>query len=51
MSITRTQLDAATEALQLALKFDRPADAVLHEFFRARRALGSLDRAWIADTL
>jgi len=51
MSITRTQLDSAAEALQLALTFDRPADAVLHEFFRARRALGSHDRAWIADNV
>jgi 16S rRNA (cytosine967-C5)-methyltransferase len=51
MSITRTQLDAATEAMGLALKFDRPADTVLHDFFRARRALGARDRAFIADTV
>jgi 16S rRNA (cytosine967-C5)-methyltransferase len=51
MAITRTQLDAATEALGLALKFDRPADAVLHEFFGARRALGARDRAFIADAV
>ena len=41
MSITRTQLDAAAEALALVLKFDRPADSVLHDFFRAQRALGA----------
>jgi 16S rRNA (cytosine967-C5)-methyltransferase len=51
MSITRTQLDAATEALGLALQFDRPADTVLHEFFGARRALGARDRAFIADAV
>ena len=51
MAITRTQLDAATEALGLALKFDRPADTVLHEFFGARRALGARDRAFIADAV
>ena len=51
MSITRSQLEAATEALKLALKFDRPADAVLHDFFRAHHALGSHDRAFVADTV
>jgi 16S rRNA (cytosine967-C5)-methyltransferase len=51
MPITRTQLDAATEALGLALKFDRPADTVLHDFFGARRALGARDRAFIADAV
>jgi 16S rRNA (cytosine967-C5)-methyltransferase len=51
MTITRAQVDAATEALQLALKFDRPADSVLHDFFRARRALGVRDRAFVADTV
>ncbi len=51
MAITRTQLEAATEALQLALKFDRPADSVLREYFRAHRALGSHDRAFVADSV
>jgi 16S rRNA (cytosine967-C5)-methyltransferase len=51
MSITRSQLEAATEALKLALKFDRPADGVLHDFFRAHHALGSHDRAFVADTV
>jgi 16S rRNA (cytosine967-C5)-methyltransferase len=51
MAITRPQLDAATEALTLALKFDRPADAVLHEYFRAHRALGARDREFVADTV
>jgi len=51
MAITRTQLEAATEALGLALKFDRPADTVLHDFFRGRRALGARDRAFVADAV
>jgi len=51
MSIARSQLEAATEALQLVLKFERPADSVLHEFFRARHALGSRDRAFVAEAV
>ncbi|MBI3045652.1 MAG: RsmB/NOP family class I SAM-dependent RNA methyltransferase [Betaproteobacteria bacterium] len=51
MPITRSQLEAATEALQLALKFDRPADSVIHDFFAARRALGSHDRAFVAEAV
>ncbi len=51
MAITRSQLEAATEALQLVLKFERPADAVLHDFFRARHALGSRDRAFVAEAV
>ena len=51
MAITRTQLNAAAEALALALKFERPADAVLHEFFRAQRELGASDRAFVADAV
>jgi 16S rRNA (cytosine967-C5)-methyltransferase len=51
MAVTRAQLDAAAEALRLALKFDRPADAVLHDFFRTRSALGARDRAFVADTV
>jgi 16S rRNA (cytosine967-C5)-methyltransferase len=47
--ITRAQLEAAVEALALALRFDRPADTVLHEFFRDHHALGSRDRAFVAD--
>ncbi len=51
MAITRTQLDAATQALELALRFDRPADSVLHDFFRKRHALGARDRAFVADAV
>ncbi len=51
MSLTRTQLEAAAGALRLVLKLDRPADSVLHDFFRNQRALGSRDRAFVADTV
>jgi 16S rRNA (cytosine967-C5)-methyltransferase len=51
MAITRLQLEAAAEALELALKFERPADAVLHGFFHERHSLGARDRAFIADTV
>jgi 16S rRNA (cytosine967-C5)-methyltransferase len=51
MAVTRAELDAAADALRLALKFDRPADAVLHDFFRKRAALGARDRAFVADTV
>ena len=51
MSISRPQLDAATEALALALRFDRPADSVLHEYFRAHRTLGARDRAFVAEAV
>ena len=33
------------------LKLDRPADAILHDFFRARRALGAHDRGFVADAV
>ena len=51
MAITRAQLEAAVAALTLALRFDRPADTVLHEFFRAHHALGGRDRAFVADAV
>ena len=51
MAITRSQLDAAANALQRVLQFDRPADAVLHDYFRAHRSLGSHDRAFVAESV
>lgn len=51
MPVTRPQLEAATKALELVLTFDKPADVVLHDFFRARRTLGSRDRAFVGDTV
>jgi 16S rRNA (cytosine967-C5)-methyltransferase len=49
-AIHRHQLDAAADALGTILQFERPADAVLHVFFRKQPALGSHDRAFIAET-
>ncbi|HUF80044.1 MAG TPA: RsmB/NOP family class I SAM-dependent RNA methyltransferase [Burkholderiales bacterium] len=51
MAITRAQIEAAAEALRLTLKFDRPADSVLHDFFRERPALGAGDRAFVAESV
>ncbi len=51
MPLHRHQLEAATEALRLILKFDRPADAVLHYFFREHSALGQHDRAFVAESV
>lgn len=51
MTVHRNQLEAAADALSRVLKFDRPADAVLSGFFREARALGSHDRAFVADAV
>jgi 16S rRNA (cytosine967-C5)-methyltransferase len=51
MAIQRAQLEAATEALGMVLKFDQPADVLLHHFFRNRPALGSRDRAFVAESV
>ena len=50
MRITAKLIDAATTALNLLLKFEQPADAVLSKFFREQRALGQRDRGFIAET-
>lgn len=49
--VSRHQIDAASQALGMVLTFERPADVVLHEFFRSRPALGSHDRAFIAESV
>lgn len=49
--IHRHQLEAASEALGTVLKFEQPADVVLHEFFRNRPVLGSHDRAFVAESV
>jgi 16S rRNA (cytosine967-C5)-methyltransferase len=49
--IHRHQLEAASEVLRQVLKFDRPADAVLHDFFREQRGLGSHDRGFVAEAV
>lgn len=42
-------LDAATELMRLALRFDHPFDAVAQRYFREQRALGARDRALLSD--
>jgi 16S rRNA (cytosine967-C5)-methyltransferase len=45
------RIDAATQALSLAATFSLPADQILHQFFRTRRELGPLDRAFAAELM
>jgi 16S rRNA (cytosine967-C5)-methyltransferase len=50
MRITAKLIDATTTALNLLMKFEHPADAVLSKFFRDNRLLGQNDRGFIAET-
>ncbi len=50
MHITAKLIDATTTALNLLLKFEHPADAVLSKFFRDHRMLGQRDRSFVAET-
>ena len=43
-------LDACTALVQLVLKFDHPADAVVSRFFRDNRNLGPRERNTLAET-
>ncbi len=43
-------LDMTTRLLQLALKFDQPADMVVSNFMRAHRELGPRERHTLAET-
>ena len=51
MAITKTQLDALTAAIAEAADSSRPADMVLHQFFRAHPGLGMRDRSIVAEGL
>ncbi len=44
-------LEACTEIVGLALKFDHPADAVVSHYFRDHRQLGPRERACLAETV
>ncbi len=44
-------LDACAELVQLTLKFDHPADAVVSRYFRDHRSLGPRERATLAETV
>ena len=50
-ALYRPRFQAAGEALTSVLKFERPSDVVLHEFFRSRPQLGSQDRAFVAESV
>ena len=51
MELTPPLLQLATQALDLVLDFNRPADAVLSAFFREHKKLGSHDRAFVAEAV
>src|SRR5437016_2213550 len=51
MRITRAQIDALTAAIAEAQGSTRPADMLLHQFFRANPELGARDRAVVAEGL
>ena len=51
MAITKIQLDALTAAIAECEDSSRPADMVLHQFFRAHPALGIRDRSIVAEGL
>ncbi len=44
-------LEACTDLVRLALKFDHPADAIVSRFFREHRGLGPRERATLAETV
>jgi len=51
MRITPKLLDSTVAALTEALTFRHPADAVLSQFFREQKLLGSRDRGFVAETV
>lgn len=51
MKISPALFKSACEATERACVLDRPADSVLHEFFRNNHGLGSHDRPFIAETV
>jgi 16S rRNA (cytosine967-C5)-methyltransferase len=44
-------LEACTELVRLALKFDHPTDAIVAKFFRDNRGFGPRERATLTDTV
>lgn len=49
MRVTRVQIDALAEVIAEAQASDRPADMLLHHFFRAHSELGARDRSIVAE--
>src|SRR5215213_3516817 len=51
MAITKVQLEALSAVIADAQDSTRPADMLLHHFFRAHPALGARDRSIVAEGL
>ena len=51
MRLSTMLIDRAAAAAAAMLRFDRPADRALSEFFREHRELGRQDRAMVAETV
>lgn len=51
MKLSRAQLDAIVQALNVVLPARAPADAQLRQFFRDHKSLGHRDRGLVADTV
>jgi len=51
MELSPALLQLATQALDLVLDFNRPADAVLSAFFRDHKKLGARDRSFVAEAV
>lgn len=49
MRITRSQIDMLAEVIAEQKAASRPADQLLHQFFRANPKLGSGDRSFVAE--
>jgi 16S rRNA (cytosine967-C5)-methyltransferase len=51
VTLAAAQIDRLAEAAAEVLRFERPADRVLSEYFRAHAALGPRERAFVAETV
>ena len=49
MSLRANQIAGLAEAIAEIRRLEHPADSLLHDFFRKRKAMGQHDRALIAD--
>ena len=49
MTLRRNQFTSLAAAIERVARFDMPADAGLHAFFREHSEMGARDRAWISD--
>ncbi len=47
----KTLLEACSELVRLALKFDHPADAIIARFFRENKGLGPRERGTMTETV